>query len=387
MLAVIVRVVLVAASLISAAVMGLALFNALTMRRIAGIRPDLDEWPTLSIVIPARDEQDTLETALRSKLGDDYPNLEVVLVDDRSVDGTGEIARRIAAEDPRLRVVRIEELPGGWLGKVHALQRGFEASTGELVLFSDADVHLAPGTMRRVVALCERERFDLLAVMPQWKPAGFWVDALIGWFTAFIHVPCMSWAIENPRVPFAIGVGAFNLVRRRVFERSEGFEWLRMETADDVGMGVLMKRAGAHCTIADGRGAVSVTLYPDMPAAYRGVEKNAASIGGGSLPRGIVFSGTLLLFDFAPLGLVLLGGPLAVLGGAVLAAHTAVELTLVWRNGRQVVPALLWPVASLLFASLLLRSTAKSQLAGGVQWRDTFYTTEELREGQRVRVG
>jgi glycosyltransferase involved in cell wall biosynthesis len=141
-----------------------------TIRRV-GVLADLAppqpaRWPRLSIVIPARDEADTLERAMAGKLAQTGPELELVLVDDRSTDGTSAIVDRIAAADPRVQAIHVTALPDGWLGKVHALQRGLEASTGELVLFTDADVEFEPGSCARAVALMEGSSLDHLTVLP-----------------------------------------------------------------------------------------------------------------------------------------------------------------------------------------------------------------------------
>src|SRR6185369_2740694 len=108
-----------------------------------------------SVVVPACNEARTIERALTSLLAQDYPDLEIVLVDDRSSDETGAIIEHLAASDRRISAIHVRELPAGWLGKVHALQRGLERARGELVLFTDADIHFAPGALRRAVAWVE----------------------------------------------------------------------------------------------------------------------------------------------------------------------------------------------------------------------------------------
>src|SRR4051794_14286975 len=112
-------------------------------------------WPTLAVLFAARDEEGMVGEATRSMLAQDYPGLEVIAVDDRSVDATGAILDAIAAEDGRLRVVHVRELPPGWLGKTHALQGGSEATSARWLLFTDADVVLGPGALRKAVAFAE----------------------------------------------------------------------------------------------------------------------------------------------------------------------------------------------------------------------------------------
>ncbi|OJH33430.1 glycosyltransferase [Cystobacter ferrugineus] len=144
--------------------MNLAVLLRRVMRALPRIKrleaPAPARWPRVSMIMPARDEARTLEPAMRSKLGNSYPELELVLVNDRSTDATGSLADRFAQEEPRLQVVHIEQLPADWLGKVHAMQRGLERASGEWILFSDADVHLAPKALERIVAYAEHEGLE-----------------------------------------------------------------------------------------------------------------------------------------------------------------------------------------------------------------------------------
>jgi len=134
-------------------------------------------WPRISLVVPARDEGLHIAGALASKLTCGYPSLEVVAIDDRSTDDTGAIIDRAAASDPRVAAVHVTDLPEGWLGKVHAMARGLERATGEWVLFSDADVHVEPGALERIVAWAEAGGVDLVAVLPRVHPVGLLIDA------------------------------------------------------------------------------------------------------------------------------------------------------------------------------------------------------------------
>jgi len=129
-----------------------AVLHERKLRSLATIQCEApDRWPLVSVLVPANNEQDTLFDAMQSLLRVDYPNLEVVIIDDRSTDRTGAVAEQLAAADPRIRILHIDELPAGWLGKVHALHRGIEVCNGEWLLFTDADVELRRGTLRRAL--------------------------------------------------------------------------------------------------------------------------------------------------------------------------------------------------------------------------------------------
>ena len=131
-------------------------------------------WPRLSIVIPACNEAPAIQGAVESILAQDYPNLEIVLIDDRSTDETGVIIDRLAASDFRILRIHVTRLPDGWLGKVHALCRGAEASTGEWMLLTDADVHLAPAPSAGPSLLPKCEASITSPSLPTPGPSACW---------------------------------------------------------------------------------------------------------------------------------------------------------------------------------------------------------------------
>jgi hypothetical protein len=350
--------------------------------------PAPSSWPELSVVIPARDEAKTIEPALASLLAQDYPRLEVVLVDDRSTDGTSEIAGRLAASDPRITAVHVRELPAGWLGKVHALQRGYESARGDFVLFTDADIHFAPGALRRAVAWAEAERLDHLAVLAEVHSSSFWVTMCLAATLRGLLTLLRPWQATDPRSAKAVGTGAFNLVRRAAFERTPGFEWLRLEVADDIGLGLMMKRSGGRSGLVLGRGQVHHDAYPTLADAMRGLEKNGFAQGARFSPwRGsalvvLAVVGALAPFAaFLPVGVPWL--PLVGAGALVLFATAASVLTHAFGVSlAAVLPSL--PLGDLLMAYVFARATVLGVRRGGLVWRGTTYPTELLRAGQRV---
>jgi glycosyltransferase involved in cell wall biosynthesis len=148
----------------------LLLETAYFFLHLSGLRPEPVAWPRVSVVM-ARDEARDIAAAVASRLADDYPDLELILVDDRSADGTGRIAAEAAGGDGRFAAVRVDDLPAGWLGKVHALHCGARRATGEWLLFSDGDVTVGPGMLRQAIAWCMAEKIDLLALVPAFGTA------------------------------------------------------------------------------------------------------------------------------------------------------------------------------------------------------------------------
>lgn len=356
--------------------------SALTALREAAPWPPA-RWPAVSVVVAACDEEAAIEAAARSLLAQDYPHLEVVVVNDRSTDRTGALLDALAAEDPRLRVLHVDQLPAGWLGKVHALhlglgcaQEGADPLEG-WVLLTDADVHFAPDALRRAVALAEQRTLDHFTLIPQVHASGPLLKAMQVWFGLHLVVLNRVEQVHDPASPAFLGAGAFNLVRRRALAALGGLEPLRLEVLDDLGLGYLLKRRGFRSDAALGHGLVSLTWYQDVADMVRGVEKNAfAAFAGYDLARlGAVVLGILAVDLLGPLTWLAVGlrGPgwgwalaLALVG--VLPLVRALR-TYARRTGNPAWVGVLFPAAALVLAWAGLRSAWTTTVQGGVRWR------------------
>ena len=372
---------------------------AMVFRSLSQIRdlakltpPDPECWPRVSTIVPARNEATDLAASLESRLSDGYPELEIIVVDDRSEDGTPQIIAGFSAKDDRVRSVRVDELPDGWLGKVHALQRGVELATGEWLLFSDADIELTPGMLGRAIAHCEAGGLDLLALIPEFRSKSGAVDLLWAIFVRVMAIAASPDAVRNPRSKVAVGSGGFTLVRRSAFDRTPGFEHLRLETADDMALGAMCKAAGARCDYVNGRGAASVSIYDNLPAFFHGVEKNGSSLAVApfvAVAAAFAFLGCLEYSPLVALGVGLGAhiGWLALLGAATTLLATVATVVPLHRNTSLWLPALGWPVGWALMAGGVLRSAWLVHRRGGVLWRGTFYPIGDVLTGQRFRIG
>ena len=206
----------------------------------------------MTIVVPARNEEASIRQALSQLLALDYDNHEVIAVDDRSTDRTGEIMDSLAAWGdgrPRpsnvvLRVIHIKDLPPGWMGKAHAMWSAAKESTADWVLFTDADVMFRPDCLRRAISYAEAERADHLVLFPRTimkHPGEKMMLAFFQLMFVFGHRP---WKVADPKAKDHIGVGAFNLVRRSVYEAIGTYQALRFEVVDDMKLGKVIKNAG-----------------------------------------------------------------------------------------------------------------------------------------------
>ncbi len=336
--------------------------------------------PRVSIIAPALNEQRHLEAAVHSLLAQDYPQLELVLIDDRSTDATPQILARLAAGQPRLRCVTVRGLPPGWLGKNHANWLGAQAASGELLLFTDADVVMAPGAVDRAVACLERGAWDHLAVAPRVVLPGAILSQFTLYFGVLFSMYSRPWSARDPRSRAHVGIGAFNLVRRDAYLACGGHERIRLRPDDDMKLGKLLKLGGFRQDFLNGNGAVEVEWYGSWREVRDGLMKNLFAGSGYSVA--VTIAGSLAQ-------LALLAGPVLALpfGGAVARTLNLASCALLLALGALCAPqfgtrrwgGVLLPAFALFGAWLMWRSMLLALLRGGIDWRGTRYPLAELR--------
>jgi glycosyltransferase involved in cell wall biosynthesis len=338
--------------------------------------------PKVSVIFAARDEQEKLPAALATLVAIDYSDLEIVAVDDRSSDATGQILDDFSANHPQLKVVHIRELPKGWLGKPHALQRGYEVSTGELLVFTDADVNFKPDALRRVVALFRARSLDHLALLGDVERSGFWDTVLLTFFGMGFQLATDPYKVSNPNSRSYVGVGAFQMLRRTTYETSGTHRRLAMEVVDDMKLGKLVKLAGFRSGVAVAQNYVSVAWHLGLGNLVRGVEKNFFAGAQFRVPVAAAQITALLVMNVFPFAGLLFGHgwvrALAAISVLIpLCFHLAVDVVM------RVSPiyCLTLPMGATIFAYMVLRSTIITLSQGGIVWRDTFYPLDELRRG------
>ena len=344
-----------------------------------------DDLPSISIIVPARDEAAAIDEALRRMLSLDYPDYEVIAINDRSTDGTGGLMDRVAAEmGSRLQVVHIAELPTGWLGKNHALSLGAKRARGEFLLFTDGDVMFDPQILRRSMTVVEDRALDHLVLLPETLTSTFFEAALINFFCIMLmaatRFPLVRWKWFKQAY---LGVGAFNLLRRTAYDTIGGFETLQLEIADDLMLGRLVKQHGLNQDVYGGQQNLSVRWQTGgVWSIVRGLEKNAFSGTGYSVVRTLGAVAVLLTLFVGPFVALLCGQvtlPVLILsiGSLLLSVGTA------WSVGFPVAVGLFFPWAVVVFCFIMLRSMMMTLRQGGVRWRDTFYSLADLRQARR----
>ncbi|PYU63719.1 MAG: glycosyl transferase [Acidobacteria bacterium] len=358
-------------------------YGAVRLPWIKDFAPASDaDCPRISILFAARDEEEKLPAALATLMEIDYPDLEVIAVDDRSQDSTGRILERFAAAHPRLRVVHITQLPAGWLGKPHALQKAYAASTGDWLLFTDADVRFKHDALRRAIALVKARNLEHLTLMGDVEMVGFWETVLITFFGMAFHIATDPYRVANPNSRAYVGVGAFQLLKRAAYETSGTHRRLAMEVVDDMKLGKIVKQSGFRSSAGVAQDFVVVRWHAGLGNLVRGVTKNFFAGVGYSVPLVAIAVVALLLMNVAPIFGVFFGqGWTRVFAVAAfviaLCFHTGVDI------GMRVSPfyAFTHPLGALLFSYMLLRSTVVTLKQGGIIWRDTFYPLEDLKRG------
>lgn len=373
------------------------------LRDLDGGEPSPGELPTLSVVVTARDEAESIGTTVRRLLAQRYPGLEVIVVDDRSSDGTAEILDRIQAEagPSRLAVIHNRMLPRGWLGKCHACHRGASLARGEWLLFLDGDVELvSDDLLARVAALAVERGLDHVAVIPDQRPVSPLQQALLSVFAQMYLLAARVYEMERDRTRGGAGIGAFNLVRRAAYDRIGGHTLLKMDPADDYKLGRLLKESGARQRLFDGVDRVRCTWHRGALNVARGLEKNLFTGFDYSLLELAGFTLLALLLVFGPPALAVAGSVLgawagrpAVIAGAclpllleILVVGSGFRLQASRYGGSVLRLTLLYPAAVLLLLGAAWNSALRTLARGGVRWRDTFYPLAELRAG-RVRAG
>ena len=330
-----------------------------------------------SVVIAARDEETRIEQTIRHLLAQRGVEAEFIVVDDRSTDRTAEILHRLAKEDARVRVKRVEVLPDGWLGKCHACHLGATAATGDWILFTDADCWLKPDVLARAVWLAERDGADHVTLSPGTVLESLWARA---WHLLFL-TSLLNWfsGVNRDRPKSYLGIGAFNLVRAAAYRQSGGYQALRLTVVDDVKLGLLLRRAGKRT-----RGFLGV----DDVVCHWGKTV-------GSMVK-IMEKNYFAAIDFR-VGLVLAGSALVILVSSIivwgLMTRTAAGLAAAFSPLSLILPAAIlarrlgwaWPCAIFtplmipVFWYALLNSTFVTLRQGGIRWRETFYPLDTLR--------
>jgi chlorobactene glucosyltransferase len=355
--------------------------NLLLIHRLrgGGQAPSPVPSPFVSIIIPARNESRAIEQTLRAFLAQDYGAFEVILVDDRSTDGTGDLARAVG--DPRLVVISGEEPPQGWLGKPWAMQQGSRAARGELLLFVDADVLYEPAALRAAVAHIEREPgIAMLALLPHFEMHGFWENVAMPALAMFAFSVLPSWLSNRTRLAvLGVGAGTGNLVRRDAYERCGGHEALKDAVVDDVGLARLLRRNGEVTEAVRADTLVSVRMYHGGGEILRGFTKNAFAVVNRSYVAAVPFLVFNILIGLWPYFRALTGDRFAI---ATVVLIGVVRVIIFAASRYPILYAIFaHPLMAAFWIVIFVRSMWLTGVRRELEWRGRTYDASATRFG------
>ncbi len=362
-----------------------ALVNYLTVRRFDQY-PTAPTFPRISALVPARNEEQNIEACVASLLAQDYPDFEVIVLDDHSTDTTPQILNRLAQSDSRLKVLNGAPLPEGWLGKHWACHQLAQAATGDLLLFTDADTRHAPDTLRASVSALLAEKADLVTAFPR-EEVVTWGEKLIVPFMGFGILTFLPLRLAQTLhwAALSVTIGQFMFFRRAAYEKIGGFEAVRAEAVDDMCLGRRVIQSGGEWRFLDGTRHVSCRMYRDFWSAVNGFGKSVFAVFDYRiLPYlfGWAFIGLAFLEPAAALVSRWLGYPLTPFSPE--AAALAVTLSLIlWSMAyrRFKFPpglVLLYPLTMFLFLLVALRSFVQTA-SGTATWKDRVLARPALR--------
>ncbi len=354
-------------------------------RKMRNLGDTLSEFspdgPLVSIIVPACNEELTLEPALRSLLKQEYPNREIIVIDDRSIDGTYALLKRLAQEFPEIRVTQVAELPARWLGKSHALFLGAAQARGEILLFTDADVIMEPSCLGRAVAYFVTEKLDHLALIFRNVAQGGLLNAMVVEALGGLFLLLKPWNVRKPGEKSFIGVGAFNMIGRDAYRQLGGHASLKMHPIDDIMLGKKVKQQGLTqgCLLAGDY--VQVRWYETVSDMVRGLMKNIFALYSYRISFAAAGVFGIIALAIVPFWGLLLSQGVARLffGGALLC-----RLALFFCNSQAMrvrLTVLPWSLVTPYFiVYIVVKAVWTNLIQQGIEWRGTHYSLEELKK-------
>lgn len=365
------------AAAVFAATSGAAWLGLRRLQRLPPAAAATRPAPRVSVIVAARDEEARIATTLQRLLAQTGVDLEVVVVDDRSSDATPDILRAAADTHPALRILRVDDLPPGWLGKCHACDVGARAATGDWLLFVDGDSWLGPDVVARAVTAARHADAAHVTLMASMARASLLGRALVLLLSVgFLQRVA---AINADRGWTYVGAGAFNLARRDAYEAIGGHAGLRLEVIEDMHLAAAIRRRGYRSRVFLANQDCVVDWVADLPSFFAVLEKNLFAVVRFDTARAALTTvGSLALWTAAITAPLAFGvaSVAAALGLASLALPTT---ALARRSGLPLLPALLAPLLVPVVSLAMANSAVATLRRGGVRWRGTFHALAELR--------
>lgn len=348
--------------------------------------PYTNHGPLLSIIVPARNEEETINESIVSQLRQDYGHIQWILVNDRSTDGTQGELEALAEMDKRIHVIHVDSLEKGWLGKNHALYKGYLRSEGELILFTDADVIFKdPATLSRAVSVLQSQKLDHLTMAPDIKSQTFWLKSFVAFFLFGFSFYKRPWKANDPSSGTGMGIGAFNLITRSAYEEIGTHEIIKHMPDDDLQLGIHIKRQGKRQSFLTALESLEVEWYHSLKEAFNGLEKNTFA--------GLHYSILLVLFAVTgvfcstvlPFLMIFSGERIIQIVSLLIILFIFITYLKVIKEMTNESPLLFLalPVTAILFIYSIGRATFLTFKRGGILWRGTIYPLKDLKQRRK----
>ncbi|MEO6983577.1 MAG: glycosyltransferase [Edaphobacter sp.] len=346
--------------------------------------------PSITIIVPARNEATDIAATLNSLLAQDYPNLRILAIDDRSTDQTGAIMTTLAAaHSAKLQALHVKDLPPNWLGKTHAMalaaHHAIDTHHPDYLLFTDADIFFHPEAIRRSLAQAVATQADHFVTFPTPIIKTIGEGMLLGYLQIMGLWATRPWRVADPRATRdAVGIGAFNLLRTPAYQQLGGFDAIRMEILEDLTLARKVKLEGLRQRVAIAPGMVSLHWASGALGIIDTMTKNLFAIFRFRTSLLLLACIALILFCIAPVAFLAIPGTRL---PAILTFASITGIYILSSRYSLISPwyAALFPAGAALFLYSLLRSTFTTLRHGGVTWRGTFYPLTDLRQSGTIK--
>ncbi len=358
----------------------------------------MDDLPPVSVLVAAKDEEANIEGCVRSLLGQQYPNFEVIAINDRSSDRTGEIIDRWAATDPRFVALHVKELRPGWFGKNNAMREGVERSRHDWLCFTDADcVFTSPRALAVAMHHALAHRADFLSILPAHQSRSFWERVIQPACSGIMMLWFHPMRVNDPRRTTAYANGAFMLMRRCCYEAIGGHEAVKTEVNEDLQMAIRAKQAGLRLRVASNEDLYTVRMYSTLRQIWSGWTR--IFYGCFRTPRRLLVSIlTVAVFSLLPWASVLTG-LLMLAGGependawrwvtAAAGAAGLMQISVMWRfytlTRSSPFYGVLYPLGAAIGLGTLINALWRVVGKGAITWRGTTYQGAEVLDSAAV---
>lgn len=376
---------------------GLMLSFFATFRKVPRCTIPTEQLPSISVVVPVRNEETKIARCLESLAGQDYPNFEIVVIDDRSTDGSAQIIKELAAKHSCIKIIQGRESRPGWLGKCNALHHGTPHANGDWLVFSDADTFHHPNSLRDAIGAAINYKVDMISFMPVQELYTFGEQVIMPTLIGSFLMGDPTNTINDPKSQRAYAYGQYIMVKRTTYDAIGGHESVKDQILDDISIGRATKEKGFAVTACDGRPLYTVRMYTNFSEVWNGWTKNAYALincDPVSLAGVIVLLNACLAAPFLLLAATVLN-PSGISESIPLPAMWAIlslqfTCMIVWYarstvfyKGLNLIHFFCLPLGAVLTSALYLNSAYCFLTGKQVKWKDRDYSVDTT---QRVKT-